>query len=140
MIDEIKAFMCGSLQNSWVYDPKRNVQIYMRRSYRIFDGVELYPVLDVANVVIKRHLRSKGRFTKIMNFIEANAEQYGFKAIYVESIIEPRLVKFFKSRGYRPHILTDPPCLYKMAVKEIHNETDRTRIEEDDRAEVHFSN
>jgi len=76
-------------------------EIYVRRTMRRYDSAEYnLPTFDIANINIKEDKRGTHVFTDILEELERLLPQHGFKMIYVESIMEPRLVPFLRSRGY----------------------------------------
>jgi N-acetylglutamate synthase-like GNAT family acetyltransferase len=116
-MNELKNFLDSTARNSWVFDPKRNVQVYVRRSFRVIDGQMIENVLDIANVVVRPHLRGCKRFTRLMSFIEQTAPLYGVQMIFIENVIEPRLNGFFRERRYRRIAGSEPYCYFKMLEK-----------------------
>jgi N-acetylglutamate synthase-like GNAT family acetyltransferase len=72
------------------------------------------PVFDLSNVIVRSTMRSSGRFTALMDLIEDQVPKYGFKAIYIESVLEPRLESFISRRGYTRTPDPHPYCYFKM--------------------------
>lgn len=78
-------FLHSALRNAWVTAP--GLSLYVRKSKR--DGVEC---IDLA--AVKADVTGKGAFTAFLNKYEPKYN------LYVESILEPRLVPYLERRGY----------------------------------------
>ena len=99
------------IRNTWIYE--RDISIYVRRSQRFIDG-KVIPCLDIGSVeVIEKH-RGIGIFTSFLNRFEEAAKKLN-RAVFVESILEPRLVSFLNRREYTNYRLSTDLCpsMYK---------------------------
>lgn len=67
------------------------------------------PRLEVANVNVAP--RGRGMFTAIIERLEQDGANTGYD-IFIESILNPRLVGFFRRRGYKD-VIHRPMCLIK---------------------------
>jgi N-acetylglutamate synthase-like GNAT family acetyltransferase len=100
-MEALRDFMASERRNAWLLSDDGNVEVYFRKAFRAVEGVPIDNVLDVANIVVKFSQRGKGLFTSVVNDIEVIAKDNGYMGIFVESVIEPRLIDFFEKRGYR---------------------------------------
>lgn len=100
------------LRNAWIQEP--HMKIYVRRSKRSLDVHLIESCLDLASVEVSEKYRGKGLFTKFVERFEQAAEDLD-RTVFVESILEPRLVGFFEGRGYKQMDNSTPtcPCLFK---------------------------
>ena len=103
--------------NQWIEEP--HMRIYVRRSLRMLgnnkDGEnKLTPCLDVATIEVDEEKRGKGLFTLFLSRVENEAKNL-HRNVYVESIQEPRLVKFLTKRGYEfvPNTCEWNPSMFK---------------------------
>lgn len=93
---------------AWLTIPK--MRVYVRVTRRSIHG-DIYPSLDVASVEVAEHYRGKGTFRRWLTKTEKLASKHGM-IVFAESILEPRLIGFFKERGYLPVGEAEPQCLY----------------------------
>lgn len=92
---DIEAFLATNRRNGWI--ESEGMKVYVRNRTRAFNGV-FHQVLDIANVEVE--LRGHGVFTAWLKEAEAAAARHGMHAVYVESIINPRLLQFLAAKGY----------------------------------------
>ena len=88
---------CDGLRNQWISE--RNISVYVRKSVRMIEG-DLVACLDIGSVEVDEEHRGVGIFTGFLQ----RMEDYGKKlnrTIFVESILEPRLLRFLLQRGYQ---------------------------------------
>lgn len=91
------------VDNLWISE--KHIKIYVRRSNRILtartflETQKFYPCLDIASVEVSENRRGKGIFKKFLTRVERQAKKLK-RAVYVESILDPRLVDFLTRRGY----------------------------------------
>ena len=86
------------LRNAWLREP--NMSVYVRRSVRILgNNRDIVPCLDLASVEVDESKRGTGILTKFLRRFEAEAKSLK-RAVYVESIQEPRLREFLLKNGY----------------------------------------
>lgn len=69
--------------------------IFVRKSNHYHPNKGWFETFDIANISIKEP--GRGYFTGLLKMVET---AYPEVTIFVESIIEPRFIKFFESRGY----------------------------------------
>lgn len=126
-------FLAGPFRNQWIAAPK--LQAYVRRSTRrlpvlprgyvehidgnpfnnAIDNLVIHDMemgLDIANVSVSSRFRGKGIFTKWLDDAEKLAVVHGLKYVYVESILNERLIPFLAARGYQM-AGTTPPSMFK---------------------------
>ena len=100
--------------NQWIRE--RCMDAYVRRSKRYIDK-QTMECLDFASVEVDERHRGKGRLTKFLLRFEEEAKRLG-RVVYIESILEPRLVPFLAKRGYKFVSNTDmtspSPTMYKI--------------------------
>lgn len=98
--------------NQWIRE--RFMDVYVRRSKRYLNG-QMIECLDFATVEVDERRRGKGHFTKFLLRFEQEAAKLK-RAVYVESILEPRLVPFLTRMGYKfvPHTAMISPSMYKI--------------------------
>ena len=103
------------LRNAWIKE--RGISIYIRRSVRLLDpnSTTATPCLDIGSVEVDEDERGKGIFTAFLSRFEREAEKIG-RAVYVESILEPRLKKFLLKQGYQlvPNSSEMSPSMFKI--------------------------
>jgi hypothetical protein len=85
-----------SIRNAWVSE--RSIRIYIRRSMR-YVGEQMVPCLDVGSVEVMEKDRGTKVFTSFLGRFEVAAKQLK-RGVYVESILEKRLLDFLLRRGY----------------------------------------
>lgn len=103
--DEISRFVDSALRNVWLED--ENGKVYVRKSRRFLNG-EAITTLDIAS--IEAIVRGKGFFKTV----RVAAENSGL-SVYVENVLEPRLVDHLLRNGYT--MIGDrnfTPCFYKI--------------------------
>lgn len=100
------------VRNAWIYE--RDIAIYVRRSVRFINN-EATPCLDLASVEVVEKHRGIGIFTGFLKRFEDAAKQLN-RAVFVESILNARLVSFLARRGYvkHPHSVDLCPSMYKV--------------------------
>ena len=100
------------VRNTWIYE--RNIAIYVRRSRRFIAG-KVTLCLDLASVEVVEKSRGIGIFTSFLDRFEEAATKLN-RAVFVESILEPRLVSFLNRREYTNYQLSTDLCpsMYKI--------------------------
>jgi hypothetical protein len=90
------------------------MDVYVRRSKRYIDK-EMVECLDLATVNVDDRHRGKGHLTKFLPRFEQEAMRLK-RVVYLENILEPRLVPFFLRMGYKfvPNIDPIIPSMYKI--------------------------
>lgn len=98
--------------NQWIRE--RCMNVYVRRSKRYLDK-QMVECLDFATVEVDEGHRGKGHLTKFLLRFEKEARRLG-RVVYVESILEPRLVPFLARMGYKfvPDTAPIAPSMYKI--------------------------
>lgn len=97
------------IRNIWIRE--RDIKVYVRRSNRIIDG-NLVSCLDIASVEINERRRGQGIFKAFLNRVEKAAASMN-REVFVESILEPRLLQFLLKRDYTLVPNSIPPCVHK---------------------------
>lgn len=100
------------LNNSWIRE--KHIDVYVRRSKR-FIGNQSYSMLDVGSVEVDENFRGLGIFTAFLVRYEKEAKKLK-RGVYIESILNPRLLKHLLSKGYTLVPVIDPisPSIYKL--------------------------
>ena len=100
------------IRNCWVHE--RDLSVYVRRSMR-FIGKEAVKCLDIASVEVNEKRRGCGIFKEFLARFEVEAKNLN-RAVFVESILEPRLLQFLFKRGYikHPHSTDICPSVFKV--------------------------
>lgn len=79
---------------------------YCRKSFRLYSFKKDAPVfinaIDIASIEVHPDRRGQGVFTKFLEAFEEIAKENGY-AVYVESILEKKLNKFLKNKGYEDY-------------------------------------
>lgn len=88
-------FLRSDERNAWIKE--RYMQAYVRRSRRYIGG-STFEFLDLANVEVDEARRGSGVLTLFLRRFEREARRYN-RGVYVESILEPRLVPFLTKNG-----------------------------------------
>lgn len=94
-------FIESDRRNGWMWCDRELVEIYFRKAFRIIDNQIVENILDVANITVKYNYRGQGVFTSALQDIERIAKEKGFQGIFIESVLEPRLIGFLTKQGYR---------------------------------------
>lgn len=113
----LEEFISSKENRKWLnYE---HMDVYVRKGHHRGPHIEseestIFPTLDIASVSIeKKRYRSKGLFTKFITNAEELADKHRLN-VYVESILEPRLIGFLERRGYE---LVEPsmaPCMIRV--------------------------
>jgi GNAT superfamily N-acetyltransferase len=96
MIEEFGIRLWCSRQ--WLADD--NIKIYVRVTKHYLPDGEVVKTIDLSSIEVEEAHRGRGLFTRKLEEIELLASERGF-TIYVESILNERLIPFFEKRGYR---------------------------------------
>ena len=89
----------GVIGNQWLHSADMNV--YVRRGYHTLPPLRaIRNAFDVANVEVIELRRGRGIFTEWLAVAERLASEYGFDAVFVESVLNPRLGEFLIRQGY----------------------------------------
>jgi len=99
------------VRNAWIYE--RDIAVYIRRSQRFINDKAIF-CLDIGSVEVVENHRGIGIFTSFLNRFEEAAMKLN-RAVFVESILNARLVSFLARRGYakHPHSADFCPSMYK---------------------------
>jgi GNAT superfamily N-acetyltransferase len=99
--------------NVWIQE--RNISVYVRKSNRYLLDKKITSCLDLASVEVEERHRGKGIFTAFLSRFEKAAHDTN-RVVYVESILEPRLREFLKTKGYAivPGSSEMSPSMYKV--------------------------
>jgi hypothetical protein len=102
---------------SHFFCPEEKVKLYLRRSFRFLNQNICDDVLDIATV--EARYQGRGSFKRVHAELEQTAIEMGCKAIYVESVLDPRFATFLERIGYRrdgKSFGADglPDCLFKL--------------------------
>ena len=113
-IDEVKntieKFFNGSEPNVWIQ--YNNLDVYLRKSKRILDN-KFISTIDLANVNSEKP--GSKTFHTFIEYLENLSKKNGYEAIYVENILNDRLVGFFDKLGYKiSSSQGPPPSMYKI--------------------------
>jgi hypothetical protein len=108
----LDAFLVSKDRNAWI--DEKYMKVYVRRSMRLI-GPDTVPCLDLATVEVDEDKRGGGVLTLFIKRFEREAKKLN-RAVYVESILEPRLIPFLIKNGYAfvPMTCMDGPSLYKI--------------------------
>lgn len=110
-MDALLKFMASPRRNAWIACGP--VEVYIRKANRYIEG-RMVKTLDLANIQVEEKKRSQGYFRAFIANVELlNRSDWGVEYIYVESILEPRLIPFLSANGYTLHEGTEPPALYR---------------------------
>ena len=97
------------IRNVWIRE--RDIDVYVRRSKRLIDG-NLVSCIDIASVEVNERRRGQGIFKAFLNRVEKAAASMN-REVFVESILEPRLLYFLLKRDYTLVPNSIPPCVHK---------------------------
>jgi hypothetical protein len=119
-IMNLNEFLASTNRNTWIDEP--HMRMYVRKSNRflskktIHNSIPTTPCLDMASIEVDVDMRGKGVLTLFIKRFEREAKQLN-RAVYVESILEPRLVSFLIKNGYDfvPHTCMNSPNMYKIS-------------------------
>jgi len=110
----LNGFLTSTERNAWIRE--RYMDAYVRKSMLLI-GDATVPCLDLANITIDEDKRGGGVLTLFIKRFEREAKVRN-SGVYVESILEPRLIPFLTKNGYAfvPHTCMDCPSMYKIPV------------------------
>ena len=105
-------FLRNEDHNAWIRE--RYMNVYVRRSTRLI-GDAFIPCLDLASVEVDEKKRGSGILTLFVKRFEREAKRLNL-GVYVESILEPRLIPFLTKNGYAfvPYTCMESPSMYKI--------------------------
>jgi GNAT superfamily N-acetyltransferase len=86
----------NNLRNTWIEE--HSIKVYVRKSIRYINDAP-FRFLDLASVEVEEDHRGCGIFTEFLNRFEREAKGVE-RGVYVESILNKRLIGFLKDRGY----------------------------------------
>ena len=98
-----------NLRNQWIYE--KFLHAYVRRSQRLLNG-KMDFCLDIASVEVDEKHRGKGIFVKFLTKAEQEAKKMNRK-VFVESILNEKLLNFLLNRGYVMCENSNPPSVFK---------------------------
>lgn len=110
-IEELQNFLWSKRSNAWI--SYEHLNVYVRKAHHFWDGSRK-STLDVANINVPHPYKGRGLFTAWLTQAEIIAREEGFEAVYVESLLNPRLADFLYRRGYTLIEPSSPPCYYLM--------------------------
>lgn len=101
----------NNLKISWINES--NLRAYVRKSIRYYNN-KLCPFLDIATVDVDERYRGHGVFKAFLKKVEAEACKQS-RGVYIENVLEPRLVEFLLKSGYSffPNTAPECPSLFK---------------------------
>jgi len=107
-----KFLINDKVRNLWIEEP--HMRVYVRRSFRNI-GSKTFLCLDCASVEVDEDYRGKGIFSTFLIRFEKEAKKLN-RAVFVESIQEPRLRNYLLTIGYKdvPGTSEFAPNMYKI--------------------------
>lgn len=96
----LSEFLAGASRNAWIVSDNQDMDLYVRRAFRIVDGQTYHNVLDLANLKVRHDLIGQGIFTAYLPIIEDIARSHNCSGVFVENILEPRFAEFFRRNNY----------------------------------------
>ena len=116
----LKQFLHGGQPNAYVRVGK-HIELYCRKGFHLVGG-QVVPTFDVAKVEIDEHYRGEGLFRQFLLDLKALLERPEyfprFTCIFVESVVNERLMTFLPSVGFTLLPNTIPPCFVQMLTAE----------------------
>ncbi len=91
-------FLKSDARNYWVSEPK--MKAYVRKSYRVIEDQVEEKVIDIANVEVISKYRGTGVYRSALPRMEQASKDAGFTVIFLESVLEERLLDFYEKHGY----------------------------------------
>ena len=92
----LEKFIQSKERNTWISN--RIFKLYVRNANRYLPDGAVYKSLDIASIDVEK--KGQGVFTSILNIAESLCKIHHVDIIYVESILNPRLIPFLEKRGY----------------------------------------
>ena len=89
-------FVTSDYKNLWIEE--ENMFCYVRKAVRVL-GPSFVPTIDVATIEVAEEMRGQGIFTSFLTRVEQTAKTQQ-RAVFVESVMAPRLANFLLKRGY----------------------------------------
>lgn len=118
MDSTVKEFLLSTNRNMWCREGE--VEVYVRRAQRMIrpqnSASFMVRALDIATLRTERP--GSGRLSELFDHWEQLADDFNYGVVFVENVINPRLVKWLERRGYeKQDNPCDPgdqlPCFYK---------------------------
>lgn len=109
-IAPLAGFIAGAVRNRWLTTDK--FEIYVRRGYHNING-ECLHTFDVANIVSFQP--GSGAFRGLLEDIDAllAASTRNFAGIFIENVLNERLVASLPAMGFVAVAGTSPPCFFR---------------------------
>ncbi len=83
--------------NAWIYE--KHIKVYVRKSTHLI-GDKMEKCLDVGSVEVVEKYRTRGVFKAFLSRFEDEARRRN-RHVYVESILNPKLLNFLLGLGYQ---------------------------------------
>lgn len=110
----LESFLVSSQNNASLQ--KHGLKVYVRNGVRCI-GDQMVTTLDIASVELIGRPLGKGIFTAWLGYAERQAVLAGKYAVYVESILNDRLLTMLLARGYQQEPNRRPPSVYKLCTQ-----------------------
>lgn len=98
------------VRNKWLMSTYMSV--YVRKGQHLIDG-KFRSCFDVANINVPEEFRGQHIFTMWLERVEKKISEFGIECVFVESILENRLIPFLSRHGYMEVPGSNPPSMYK---------------------------
>ena len=100
------------LHNAWLKCGP--IEVYVRKGRHLINN-QITNTFDVASIKVQEKQRGKGLFkTFLIDLRSVLTTSYEYKYIYVESVLENRLLDFLPSVGFTMCPGSIPPSFYKL--------------------------
>lgn len=108
--DKLDAFLAGPDRRAWI--KAGGLEVFVRRSRRILGRRTYDFVIDLASASNSDRRRGKGDYGRFVDYVMSLG-----RPIFAENILNPRLIEFYKKRGFKKHGRDFPPCMYWLPPK-----------------------
>ena len=110
LTEDLTTFAQSSQRNRWFKYPE--VALYIRKSIRI--KYNTYSALDIGQITVDPRGQGQGVGSKILNIVEEVAKANGYRAVFVENVMNDRWASGLVKRGYLLYDNLYPPSYIKI--------------------------
>ncbi len=98
VVKAVEAFLSSPHRNQWLEIKTKRcfLKVYVRKGRHLIDN-QMRKCFDIASITAVP--QGTGTFTEFLSFVEQRAREKEW-AVFVESMLNERLMKFFERRGY----------------------------------------
>lgn len=98
-------FMASPLDRAWIRN--KEYSLYIRKGPRYIEHVLHQKVIQIASIKVR--FKGRGTFTRLVNYLR---ERYPDHTLFVECVLEPKLVPRLLRLGFHRELNTYPGNFY----------------------------